>query len=74
MAFLGSLGKSLGLDTNFGKGLVGGVATSISTGIKEDRKRTQDNIDNLVVETYKGAVENKKEFDQMYKACREYCC
>jgi len=26
MAFLGSLGKSLGLDTNFGKGLVGGVA------------------------------------------------
>lgn len=67
MAFLGSLGKSLGLDTNFGKGLVGGVATSISTGIKEDRKRTQDNIDNLVVETYKGAVESKKEFDSMYK-------
>ena len=67
MAFLGSLGKSLGLDTNFGKGLIGGVATSISTGIKEDRKRTQDNIDNLVVETYKGAVENKKEFDKMYK-------
>ena len=67
MAFLGSLGKSLGLDTNFGKGLVGGVAKSISTGIKEDRKRTQDNIDNLVVETYKGAVESKKEFDSMYK-------
>jgi|5B_taG_2_1085324.scaffolds.fasta_scaffold32680_2 hypothetical protein len=67
MAFLGSLGKSLGLDTNFGKGLVGGVAKSISTGIQEDRKRTQDNIDNLVVETYKGAVESKKEFDKMYK-------
>ena len=67
MAFLGSLGKSLGLDTDFGKGLIGGVAKSAAEGIREDRKRTQDNIDNLVIETYKGAVESKKEFDKMYK-------
>jgi hypothetical protein len=67
MAFLGSLGKSLGLSSSFGKGLATGLATSIDEGIKDDMKRTQDNIDNLVVETYKGAVESKKEFDKMYK-------
>jgi hypothetical protein len=67
MAFLGSLGKSLGLNTDFGKGLIGGVAKSAAEGIREDRKRTQDNIDNLVIETYKGAVESKKDFDKMYK-------
>ena len=67
MAFLGSLGKSLGLDTDFGKGLIGGIAKSAAEGIREDRKRTQDNIDNLVIETYKGAVESKKDFDKMYK-------
>jgi len=67
MAFLGSLGKSLGLSSSFGKGLATGLATSIDEGIKDDMKRTQDNIDNLVIETYKGAVESKKEFDKMYK-------
>ena len=67
MAFLGSLGKSLGLSSSFGKGLATGLATSIDEGIKDDMKRTQDNIDDLVVETYKGAVESKKEFDKMYK-------
>ena len=67
MAFLGSLGKSLGLSSSFGKGLATGLATSIDEGIKDDMKRTQDNIDDLVIETYKGAVESKKEFDKMYK-------
>ena len=67
MAFLGSLGKSLGLSSSFGQGLVEGFATSVDKGIQNDMKRTQDNVDNLVVETYKGAVENKKEFDKMYK-------
>lgn len=67
MAFLGSLGKSLGLSSSFGEGLVAGFATSVDKGIQEDMKRTQDNVDNLVIETYKGAVENKKEFDKMYK-------
>ena len=67
MAFLGSLGKSLGLSSSFGQGLATGLATSIDEGIKDDMKRTQDNIDDLVIETYKGAVESKKEFDKMYK-------
>ena len=67
MAFLGSLGKSLGLSSSFGEGLVAGLATSVDKGIQDDMKRTQDNVDNLVIETYKGAVENKKEFDKMYK-------
>ena len=67
MAFLGGLGKTLGLNSEFGKGLIGGLASSVDKGIQDDMKRTQDNVDNLVVETYKGAVENKKEFDKMYK-------
>jgi hypothetical protein len=67
MAFLGSLGKSLGLSSSFGEGLVEGLATSVDKGIQDDMKRTQDNVDNLVLETYKGAVEGKKEFDKMYK-------
>ena len=67
MAFLGSLGKSLGLNRQFVEGLAGGFASSVDRGIQEDMKRTQDNVDNLVVETYKGAVESKKEFDKMYK-------
>ena len=40
MAFLGSLGKSLGLDSEFGKGLIGGVATSLDKGFQDDMKRT----------------------------------
>ncbi len=67
MAFLGSLGKSLGLNRQFVEGLAGGFASSVDRGIQEDMKRTQDNVDNLVIETYKGAVESKKEFDKMYK-------
>jgi hypothetical protein len=67
MAFLGSIGKSLGLNSEFGKGLVGGLSTGLAEGFDDDMKRTKDNVDNLVVETYKGAVESKKEFDKMYK-------
>ena len=58
MAFLGSLGKSLGLSSSFGQGLVGGFAKAVDVSIQDDMKRTQDNIDNLVIETYKGAVES----------------
>ena len=64
MAFLGSLGKSLGLDSEFGKGLIGGVATSLDKGFQDDMKRTKDNVDNLVLESYKGGVEEKKRFEK----------
>ena len=46
MAFLGSLGKSLGLSSSFGEGLVTGLASSVDKGIQDDMKRTQDNVDN----------------------------
>ena len=67
MAFLGSLGKSLGLDSEFGKGLIGGVATSLDKGFQDDMKRTKDNVDNLVLESYKGGVEEKKRFEKELK-------
>ena len=67
MAFLGGIGKALGLSGEFGKGLVGGLSSSLAEGFDDDMKRTKDNVDNLVIETYKGAVESKKEFDKMYK-------
>ena len=48
MAFLGSLGKALGLDSEFGKGLITGTASSLDREFQDDIKRTKDNIDNLV--------------------------
>ena len=56
MAFLGSIGKSLGLSSSFGQGLIEGLATSVDKGIQSDMKRTQDNIDNLVEVSYKGQM------------------
>ena len=56
MAFLGGLGKTLGLDSSFGQGLIEGLATSVDKGIQSDMKRTQDNIDNLVEVSYKGQM------------------
>ena len=35
MAFLGSLGKALGLDSEFGKGLIAGTARGFDEGFKE---------------------------------------
>jgi len=75
MAFLGSIGKSLGLSSSFGQGLAEGLATSIDKGLQSDMKRTQDNIDNLVEVSYKGgAVESarfKKEFKENEDAIKE---
>ena len=51
MAFLGSLGKALGLDSEFGKGLIGGAATALDKGFQDDISRTKDNVDNLVLES-----------------------
>lgn len=67
MAFLGSLGKALGLDSEFGKGLVAGAAKGFDEGFKDDIKRTKDNIDNLVNISYQGAVEEKKRYDKQLK-------
>ena len=56
MAFLGSLGKALGLDSETGKGFAEGLASSVDKSIQNDMKRTQDNIDNLVEVSYKGQM------------------
>ena len=64
MAFLGSLGKALGLDSEFGKGLIAGTARGFDEGFKDDIKRTKDNIDNLVALSYKGGSEEKKRYDK----------
>ena len=42
MAFLGSLGKALGLDSEFGKGLVAGTATGFAEGFEDDIKRSKN--------------------------------
>jgi len=67
MAFLGSLGKALGLDSEFGKGLITGTASSLDREFQDDIKRTKDNIDNLVNISYQGAVEEKKRYDKQLK-------
>tara|TARA_R110000787_G_scaffold53388_1_gene125154 strand:+ start:2565 stop:4010 length:1446 start_codon:yes stop_codon:yes gene_type:complete len=67
MAFLGSVGKALGLDSEFGKGLVEGAAEGLAEGIKDDIARTKNNVDNLVLESYKGGKAEKVRFDKEYK-------
>ena len=67
MAFLGGIGKALGLSGEFGKGLVGGLSSSLAEGFDDDMKRTKDNVDNLVLESYKGGRTEKLRFDKEYK-------
>ena len=67
MAFLGGIGKALGLSGEFGKGLVGGLSSSLAEGFDDDMKRTKDNVDNLVLESYKGGRTEKVRFDKEYK-------
>ena len=55
----------------FGKGLVAGTAKGLEKGFADDIERTKNNVDNLVLESYKGAVESKKEFDRVYKENRK---
>ena len=55
----------------FAKGLVAGTAKGLEKGFADDIERTKNNVDNLVIESYKGAVESKKEFDRIYKENRK---
>lgn len=55
----------------FAKGLVTGTAKGLEKGFADDIERTKNNVDNLVIESYKGAVESKKEFDRVYKENRK---
>ena len=71
MAFLGGIGKALGLSGEFGKGLVGGFSSSLAEGFDDDMKRTKDNVDNLVLESYKGGRTEKVRFDKEYKENEE---
>ena len=71
MAFLGGIGKALGLSGEFGKGLVGGLSSSLAEGFDDDMKRTKDNVDNLVLESYKGGRTEKLRFDKEYKENEE---
>ena len=63
------LGKFFG--SEFGKGLVAGAAEGFADQFQDDINRTKDNVDRLVIESYKGGVESKKEFDKVYKENRK---
>ena len=63
------LGKFFG--SEFGKGLVAGAAEGFADQFQDDINRTKDNVDRLVLESYKGGVESKKEFDKVYKENRK---
>lgn len=47
MAMFGSLGKMLGLDTPFGKGVVTGAAKGITKAVNEDMRNEQERIDRV---------------------------
>jgi len=55
----------------FGKGLVAGTARGLEKSFADDIERTKNNVDNLVIESYKGQLEAKKEFDRVYKDNRK---
>ena len=55
----------------FAKGLVAGTAKGLEKSFADDIERTKNNVDNLVIESYKGQVEAKKEFDKTYKENRK---
>lgn len=59
------LGKFFG--SEFGKGLVAGAAEGFAEGFQDDIDRTKDNVDRLVLESYKGGVEQKKKYDAIFK-------
>ena len=63
------LGKFFG--SEFGKGLVAGTAKGFEKGFADDIERTKDNVDRLVLTSYEGGVESKKEFDKVYKDNRK---
>ena len=63
------LGKFFG--SEFGKGLVAGTAKGFEKGFADDIERTKDNVDRLVLTSYEGGVESKKEFDKVYKENRK---
>jgi len=63
------LGKFFG--SEFGKGLVAGAAKGFEKGFADDIERTKDNVDRLVLTSYEGGVEAKKEFDKVYKENRK---
>ena len=63
------LGKFFG--SEFGKGFITGTAKGFEKGFADDIERTKDNVDRLVLESYKGGVESKKEFDRVYKDNRK---
>ena len=63
------LGKFFG--SEFGKGLVAGAAKGFEKGFADDIERTKDNVDRLVLTSYEGGVEAKKEFDRVYKDNRK---
>ena len=67
MAFLGSLGKALGLDSEFGKGLVTGTARGFTKSFQDDIDRTKNNIDNMVQTSFKTGLSEKKRYDAEVK-------
>jgi len=67
MAFLGSLGKALGLDREFTLGLIEGGAKAVDREIQSDMKATQKNIDDLTKIAFESTATDKKRFEKELK-------
>ena len=63
MAFLGSLGKALGLDREFSLGFVEGVTKAVDREVQSDVKATQKNIDDLTKIAFESTATDKKRFE-----------
>jgi len=68
MAFLGSLGKALGIkDSEFAKGLVTGISTSIADELDDDLTLTKKATQDLITRRVEKGDQYNEEYYQLYK-------
>lgn len=64
---LGKLGKTVGLEGEFGKGFVSGAAGRVSKTINDDIERTKENSSRLAQIRFERGVKEKDRYDEDYK-------
>lgn len=62
MAIFGSLGKMLGLDSPFGRGVVTGLAEGITREVKDDMERMKDKVDRIADYKVKKTAEEEERY------------
>lgn len=62
MAIFGSLGKMLGLDSPFGRGVVTGLAEGVTREVKDDMERMKNKVDRIADYKVKKTAEEEERY------------